>query len=257
MKTLTGALGLTLLSLAASPADAELYNFNVSGVVSSYTARDQNQSLIDVPSAVAIGEAFSMSAIIDTTKLTLNPQVPADPSWNAYLGFVEGGLFQLGSFNYKTTVPGGDFGRIELWDNRFAFLNQPGTDAFSIAINHTPIGEPVPVNIGSELVVFSFSLFARDSTGSVRTSDLIDELPPLEVFGDKSALVTLRNVKTFTQVNYGVNNIQASLTPLTAVPEPSSWALLVAGFACVGGAMRRRTASRCRPVTGSGPVPSR
>lgn len=257
MKTFTSALTIALPSLAASPAEAELYNLTVSGAVSSYTARDQNLSLIDLPSLVAVGDVFSMSAIIDTTKLTLNPQVPADPTWNVYMGFVDGGLFHLGSFNYKTTVPGGDFGRIELWNDRFfPFLMQPGTDAFTIDINHTPIGEPVPVNLGPELVVFSFSLFARDLTGAARTSDLIDELPPLDLFGTKNATITLRNSKTFTHVNYGVSNIQASLTPLNAVPEPSSWALLVAGFACVGGAMRRRTASQRRPFTGSGPVPS-
>ncbi len=256
MKTFTSALGLTLLSLATSPAGAELYSLTVSGAVSSYTARDQNLSLIDLPSLVAVGDVFSMSAIIDTTKLTLNPQVPADSTWNVYMGFVDGGLFQIGSFNYKTTVPGGDFGRIELWDNRFAFVNPPGVDAFSIAISHTPIGEPVPVNLGPELVVFSFSLLARDLTGSARTSDLIDELPPLDLFGTRNATITLRNVKTLTHVNYGVSNIQASLTPLNAVPEPSSWALLAAGFACVGGAMRRRTASQRRPFNGSGPAPS-
>ena len=44
---------------------------------------------------------------------------------------------------------------------------------------------------------------------------------------------------TFTQVVNGSQDLTFSAT-ITAVPEPASWALMIAGFGFVGGAIRRR-----------------
>jgi hypothetical protein len=43
------------------------------------------------------------------------------------------------------------------------------------------------------------------------------------------------------RLNTGLDNI--SLSPFGAVPEPSSWALMIGGFALAGAAMRRKRAS--------------
>ena len=37
---------------------------------------------------------------------------------------------------------------------------------------------------------------------------------------------------------------EAPTTPTGAVPEPASWAMMVAGFGLVGGALRRRSMAR-------------
>nr|WP_281422184.1 PEPxxWA-CTERM sorting domain-containing protein [Sphingobium xanthum] len=43
------------------------------------------------------------------------------------------------------------------------------------------------------------------------------------------------------RLNTGLDNI--SLTPLGAIPEPASWALMIGGFALAGAAMRRSKTS--------------
>ena len=40
--------------------------------------------------------------------------------------------------------------------------------------------------------------------------------------------------------NVGIDNIDFSVADIGAVPEPASWALMIAGFGLVGSAMRRR-----------------
>ena len=45
---------------------------------------------------------------------------------------------------------------------------------------------------------------------------------------------------SFAQVVNGSQDLTFSAT-VTAVPEPASWAMMIAGFGLVGGAMRRRT----------------
>ena len=39
------------------------------------------------------------------------------------------------------------------------------------------------------------------------------------------------------------DNVSASVTPSGAVPEPATWAMLIAGFGLVGASLRRRTAA--------------
>ncbi len=51
------------------------------------------------------------------------------------------------------------------------------------------------------------------------------------------------NELSFDQVVNGSQDLtfSATITAVTAVPEPASWALMICGFGMVGGAMRRRT----------------
>jgi hypothetical protein len=53
--------------------------------------------------------------------------------------------------------------------------------------------------------------------------------------------ITYQNVNHLVTTNIPGGGIDANPNP-NAVPEPASWALMIAGFGLVGGAMRRRTA---------------
>jgi PEP-CTERM motif len=67
-------------------------------------------------------------------------------------------------------------------------------------------------------------------------------LDPPPSLGDGGTLLDPLNNASFTTRTY--NNPAFFLTAsnnLGAVPEPASWALMIAGFGLVGGAMRRRT----------------
>ena len=48
--------------------------------------------------------------------------------------------------------------------------------------------------------------------------------------------------------SFNVVNTSVFLVPLAAVPEPASWALMIAGFGLVGAAMRRRAAAAAAAV---------
>lgn len=50
------------------------------------------------------------------------------------------------------------------------------------------------------------------------------------------------------RVRFGITGKQVAFTPPPAVPEPGTWALLIAGFGLVGAALRRRTASAVAPL---------
>ncbi len=67
-----------------------------------------------------------------------------------------------------------------------------------------------------------------------------------EGFGfDSPGIIAFEPIFTLYAAAFDFAQIQESLVPgnwtLTAVPEPAAWALMVAGFALVGTAARRRT----------------
>lgn len=49
-----------------------------------------------------------------------------------------------------------------------------------------------------------------------------------------------------TDESWGIDNLSLSYSPITgnAVPEPATWAMMIAGFGLVGGAMRRRASTK-------------
>ncbi len=65
-------------------------------------------------------------------------------------------------------------------------------------------------------------------------------------FATYSGLFTTTGATTLSFSQNGGDNFRGSILDnivVTAVPEPSSWALLIAGFGLVGGTMRRRKRS--------------
>lgn len=53
----------------------------------------------------------------------------------------------------------------------------------------------------------------------------------------------LNNVFNGSSLMFGIDQLNFTLNQAAAVPEPSSWALMIAGFGLVGGALRRRSAA--------------
>ena len=102
-------------------------------------------------------------------------------------------------------------------------LNANGNDNFSFAIQNAQ--------------VFTLQGQFSDGNGFFPTQNAVNN----PVFNNFTSLSTpgayfTQNTNTF----YAQSNTIASLTASNAVPEPGTWALMLAGFGAVGSAMRRR-----------------
>lgn len=99
--------------------------------------------------------------------------------------------------------------------------------------------------IDAQPASLSYSLFDASNdtllgTGNFTTDTAVWTLRTLSAFAPASGSVRVDIRTTFTlQAGPGVDNVSL----VEVVPEPASWAMLVAGFGIVGAAMRRR-----RPV---------
>jgi hypothetical protein len=93
-----------------------------------------------------------------------------------------------------------------------------------------------------------------DSTGAViptaqfRTISLVFDTGVDTIGIGKGFAIGLAGLGASNQ-RIAYDNIRLDATPLAGpVPEPASWAMMIAGFGLVGGAMRRRTVRACIAV---------
>lgn len=111
---------------------------------------------------------------------------------------------------------------------------------------------------GSSITLNSFSLGAWPNTDRGTSYSIFDGLGntlfssgPLTIDGTISSLFNVGLTSSTglgikfgpDSFNVGIDNIDFSVAGIGAVPEPASWALMIAGFGLVGSAMRRRKPS--------------
>jgi hypothetical protein len=87
----------------------------------------------------------------------------------------------------------------------------------------TERGQPVPVPASNgrplgHLIIGDFENTLGDTASSARIKNSFATLPPVPAAAA----------------------VRADAPNVTAVPEPASWAMMIAGFALIGGTMRRR-----------------
>lgn len=234
-----GILALAFIGLAwASNASAAKYQLTFSATVTGYRSVDRDFNEVNIPSAIEVGDAISVSTYFDTDAFVVQSLFDADPSINIYYGATFGGKHQLGAYAYATPLDQTDFSSLQLWNNYFVAAHLPNVDAFSMSIFGSTRGAMLPVDLGAGPINLSISLYNFDFTGTARTNDLVSQITPLDLFASKVVYFGFINADTYLQTAYTTTNIRALLTPLNAVPEPSTWLLLLSGFAVVGGALR-------------------
>jgi len=123
------------------------------------------------------------------------------------------------------------------------------TDTFQFTIPGTIDGliDVALINTGTGANNIDFSLASVSGDGVVTPLEAINAGNVSQVYDDESfagvaGVTYLLSVK-YTAAAKGATfngNVSFTATPPTAAPEPAAWALMIAGFAAVGGALRSR-----------------
>ena len=177
---------------------------------------------------VFIGESFTAPATGNLTNLQFTL------SGDSTLTSVQAFIFALNGPLATTFVPGA-----ELW-------RSAAVSGASGLLNFNPTG--VAVTAGQNYVAF-LGTYYTNGTGQANVSScnpfgggacaVSNANPNLGRAITGRALGNNLDELTFTQVVNGSQDLTFSAT-VSAVPEPASWAMMIAGFGLVGGAMRRR-----------------
>lgn len=182
------------------------------------------------PAGAAVVEDFETLGPKDTALASLatavgviTPIAPGNNVWVASPGYTN-----FGAGNNPTTssilTANGDEG----FELIFAFA----AEGFSTQVYLNDLGPAELKLYDGAALKFTFTWLADD--------DDTNNLFSIGVFGLPVTRMTF--VSTLGgRLNTGLDNI--SLTPLAAIPEPASWAMMVCGLALAGSAMRRRKAS--------------
>ena len=224
------------LAFVASPGVAAEIVFQTSGQVTSISAL-QDSSPTAVPTGtISVGDAYTLSAVFDLDKAILSPTFDADPTVNIY--YLPGATVTLKVGSYSTTfTPIFDFNSsAQLWNDRVVVSP---TDAQSLRFFRfqAPPSE-IPFEMGPGSVSYATDFFAFDSTAQARTNDLITQFVPFDQFGSQSFGLGFLNSdsKLFVNIN---GSVTSTSFMAAAVPEPSSWLMMILGIGAIGASMRK------------------
>lgn len=218
-------LGFVAAALILSlPASAEIVTFDYTGVISNISENSV---------ATGVGRIVASS--------------------NALPGGVRVGQTFFGQFSYDTAIAGSPGTPVSRWYAGSANVWQP---ASTITLNHSGFTVAGAASQSSVLLRNDSNgrdnliLYATypdgplqfgfyDGTGTAFSSLSLPLDLNVDAFDKSQAYFTWSNTPLGTNVFAG--GLLTSITRITPVPEPDSWAMLLAGVAIVGaGALRRR-----------------
>ena len=211
MRLIVAFATLAIVGLPAV-ANAQLYRLTVAGHVTSVSP--------SVASNFTIGEAASATVIFDASSSGYQ-FYPNDPTIWYYSDAPKSGYLQLPTYLAQFT----DASRI------FVTNNGGGTiDRFIIEDT-----DPSGASVGG-LSINNFFINFQGGTSTLNSTSLSAVPSRLAAFGSVTAALD------FGTSNDGANRVQFifDAVTLSAVPEPSAWAMMIVGMGAVGFAMRRR-----------------
>ena len=152
------------------------------------------------------------------------------------------GQLERGVVTLAQTTPGSGLGTISF--DLLGFRSIDGfnccTDTFSFSANGSTIFTGVfPLGSGSGGDSFTGPAGTTvTGSGSSRTITI----PIALLAGVNSFDFTYGNLQGFGDEAWGLDNVRITAQVGAVVPEPASWALMIAGFGLLGGRVRRRSA---------------
>lgn len=230
----------------ATPAFGAVYQVSGGGTVNRISALQNSQSTQPPPGQINLGDQISISFKFDTDLAQLSSTFDTDPTVNIYYLGVFDFTATIGSYTYIYDNGFSGNSSLQTWNNRNVVAL---TDSQSFSFyGRGPNQLPFDTGVGRTLE--SLSLHAFDWTATARNSDLISEIAPFSSFNQKSMSWLQYN----TDANFSVHvdsTFDGTIERLAAVPEPSTWAMMIVGFGFVGAASRRRNSVDGRACGGA------
>lgn len=248
--------------IIAAPASAAKYLVTVQGTAFAFAGPPGSTPIVEV-SALG-GQSVFAAFEVDTALATFTPTPPAGGQGAAgvWRNSVQQGAIFIGT-NVALARSSNDFGNLFLINNGGSPSN-PNTRLDQATINgSTRIfnGALIPsynvVGLPGDIFLNSFA-FGRTRTGDINNLPTlvtdVTQRPDFPSFlfapGGTNPFMSLQfrrgNPTAPTQIaglpvhSLSVSNLTFQVQELTGVPEPSNWAMLIAGFGLTGAAMRRR-----------------
>lgn len=222
-------------------AQAELTTLTATGTIHTLFAQQGTEQVAVPAGLINNGDGYELIATFDLSLAQINALYDADPTINLYT--LPGTTVSIRIGAYESQFASNDVtpSYLEIWNDhfpnpviqypydaqRFQFLNTFGTN------------QQGPFELGDGVRVQSMSVRADDPYGWVRENDLIEDLLPMEAFSSRTFSFSTRNLNTGLTVFISgtADNVHLATA---SVPEPATWAMMIAGFAIVGASMRRR-----------------
>lgn len=194
---------------AAVPASAATTLISISGTATTVNGTAAGND-------IALGDKISLSVLVDRSTASLAAFGP-DPTQNLYSIALASFAGSVGS----VILPKATQANLSYWNNRF------GMDGITFV---THFGQAGP--FGSSFANLQFG--GKDFTQNVLASDSIGSGFPLS------------QMEGYFFLSYGgsagykhiFGTVSATAVDVPAVPEPFSWAMMLAGFGMIGSAMR-------------------
>lgn len=255
LKYLSAGLGAMVLTLAAGPSQAAITWFSSAATweaaapgavdatgMSSVTSLAQSTALME-----AAGGPWANNAALDQEALTVGSLTFTAPNsaaayshgfWNAAPG--------IAGYAYSIGNPINEDHAIDI---------AGGASAFSFKI-YEPGGYGGAC--GTPCVYSSFNISAYDADGALLGSygvnpawyttafvGVVSDVAIARIAVSEGQIYAPYGCCVYDNEYFGEHRMVAA-APVSAVPEPSTWAMLIAGFATLGAALRRR---RVAPLT--------
>jgi len=226
-------------------AQAELTTLTATGTIFALFAQQGTEQVTVPAGLINNGDEYELTATFDLSLAQLSDLYDADPTMNLYA--LPGATVSLRIGAYESQLSLNDFvpSYLEIWNDHFPNpVAQYPYDAqrfqFSYAFGPDQQG---PFELGDGVRIQSMSIRADDPYAWVRDNDLIEDLLPMEAFSSRTFSFGTRNLDTgLMVVMYGTADNAHLAT--ASVPEPATWAMMIAGFGLVGASMRRRQIRR-------------
>jgi hypothetical protein len=243
MKSAVAALSL----LASVPAHAT--TLLASGTISRIAALQDSQYVAVPAGTLKVGDRFSLSATFDLTQAQLSATFDADPTVNIY--DLPGTAVTLTIGTWTTSFTPSPIGAsTQIW-NDHVVVNPADSQSYRFFRFRPPASE-VPFDLGPGDLSYSVNQMNFDNSATARSNDLVTQVAPLSAFNSHLFSVGFLNASSglFALAD---GRIERAELVESAVPEPSTWTLLILGFGFVGWALRRpRTRPlrrlRCAPI---------
>ncbi|WP_246381749.1 PEPxxWA-CTERM sorting domain-containing protein [Novosphingobium chloroacetimidivorans] len=244
MKGFVFVVAALTASFVAAPARAAIYDLSATGTVTGAQLAI-NSAFTPAPTGkFKVGDAFNLKMRFDADKAILTSLYDADPTINIYwlpdmLTTITSGTY-TSSYKARFDISSS----VQFWNDH----NVVGkTDSQSFRSSNYDFNGPTPYDLGGGLNFETVGLNAFDWSALLRSSDMISQLNGTSAaFNSNSMQYTYSTgavpgsnaVRPVVLVDIG--NVSWSLNPVSAVPEPSTWAMMIIGFGAIGFAKRRQ-----------------